>query len=154
MKVDRHLEGASAKQGRSSAGKLRAKVLSVLGLVATALALCCSSGCEKVLAPSESELKEQILKMYNEKFEKENVGIKASRVTNLTIVSESFSKYIGKADVEFQAGNDSSNTAVIQIEFKLTGNKFTDSMLEVSPVDKAEAGLKFLGLGLKSSLGL
>lgn len=154
MKVDRHHESPSAKQGRSFVGKLRAKAFSVLGLVAMALALCCSAGCEKVLAPSESELKEQILKMYNEKFEKENVNIKANRVTNLTIVSESISKYIGKADVEFQAGNDSSNTAVIQIEFKLTGNKFTDSMLEVSPVDKAEAGLKFLGLGLKSSLGL
>lgn len=154
MKVDRHHESPSAKQGRSFVGKLRAKAFSVLGLVAMALALCCSAGCEKVLAPSESELKEQILKMYNEKFEKENVKIKANRVTNLTIVSESISKYIGKADVEFQAGNDSSNTAVIQIEFKLTGNKFTDSMLEVSPVDKAEAGLKFLGLGLKSSLGL
>ena len=154
MKIDRHQESASTKQGRFSVRKLRSKVFSVLGLMMTALVFCCSSGCEKVLAPSESELKEQILKMYNEKFESQKVDIKASRVTNLTIVSESFSKYIGKADVEFQAKNDSSNTVVIQIEFKLTGNKFTNSMLEVSPVDKADAGMKFLGLGLKSSLGL
>lgn len=154
MKVDRHQASVPAKQGWFSVRKMRSRVFSVLGLLATALALCCSSGCEKVLTPSESELKEQILKMYNEKFEKEKVDIKANKVANLTIVSESFSKYIGKADVEFQAGKDSSNTAVIQIEFKLTGNKFTSSMLEVSPVDKMDAGMKFLRLGLKSSLGL
>lgn len=154
MKVDRHQESASAKQGWFSIRKLISKVFSVLGLVVTALALCCSSGCEKVLVPSESEMKERILQMYNEKFEKEKVGIKANKVTNFTIVSESISKYIGKADVEFQAENNSSNTVVIQIEFKLTGNKFTNSMLEVSPVDKVDAGMKFLKLGLKSSLGL
>ena len=129
-------------------------MFSVLGLVVAAVVFCCSSGCEKVLAPSESELKEQILKIFNEKFESQGFDIKASRVTNLSIVSESLSKYIGKANVEFQAKNDSSNTAVIPVEFKLTGNKFTNSMLEVSPVDKVEAGLKLLGLGLKSSLGL
>jgi len=155
MKSGRQQGGSRTKQGASFVGKLQSKALSWLGIVVAAVALCCSTGCEEIFAPSETELKGQIIKIFNEKLEgMPGVDIRASRVTNLTIVSESVSKYVGQADVEFKAGKGSTATTVIKVDFKLTGNKFTGSMLEVSAADRAEAGLKLLGLGLQSGLGL